>query len=337
MTCSQNVRHLQAGLDAEQHDDVGVGVRARVAAAELVRGPLDLAGPARRRGAPAGRLAVKSKNSSGSIVGERLGAPTARRGIRTRRGGGVAGVVPALERGDHDRSTAAPVAARSSAGGRSSCRVAPPRRRLEVERQRVDAVAQAGGLRAVGEDVAEVAAAAGAGDLDAAHAVADVLVGGDVGRRRPARRSSASPCPSRTSCRTRTARRRRRRRRTCRCPCCGRSSPVNAGSVPLLRSTSYCSGVSSARHSSSDFSTFSTMAARLRAETEASGGGGGWGGRSGARRGRHAGDDAVLASRCVEQHLALAAAPGGRGTGGSRASGACRTVNGTCDAQAAPA
>src|SRR5258708_24552276 len=30
--------------------------------------------------------------------------------------------------------------------------------------------------------------------------------------------------------------------------------PVNAGSVPLRRNTSYCSGVSSSRHSVSDFS-----------------------------------------------------------------------------------
>ena len=42
----------------------------------------------------------------------------------------------------------------------------------EGERGGVDAVAQAGGTGAVGEDVAEVASAAGAGDLDAAHAEA---------------------------------------------------------------------------------------------------------------------------------------------------------------------
>ena len=46
----------------------------------------------------------------------------------------------------------------------------------EVERGGVDAVAQAGGTRAVGEDVAEVPATTGAGDLDAPHAVAPVLV-----------------------------------------------------------------------------------------------------------------------------------------------------------------
>ena len=43
-----------------------------------------------------------------------------------------------------------------------------------VQRQRVDAVAQAGGQRAVGEDVAEVGVADGAGGFDALHAVAGV-------------------------------------------------------------------------------------------------------------------------------------------------------------------
>jgi len=46
----------------------------------------------------------------------------------------------------------------------------------EGERGRVDAVAQACGPGAVREDVAEMAAAAGAGDLDAAHTVTQVLV-----------------------------------------------------------------------------------------------------------------------------------------------------------------
>ena len=46
----------------------------------------------------------------------------------------------------------------------------------EGERGGVDAVAQAGGAGTVGEDVAEMAAAAGAGDLDAPHAEAQVLV-----------------------------------------------------------------------------------------------------------------------------------------------------------------
>src|SRR4026208_1149179 len=36
--------------------------------------------------------------------------------------------------------------------------------------------------------------------------------------------------------------------------------PVNAGSVPLRRNTSYCSGVSSSRHSASVFSAESAMA-----------------------------------------------------------------------------
>ena len=44
------------------------------------------------------------------------------------------------------------------------------------KRSRVDAVAKAGGLGAVGEDVAEVAAAACTSDLNAAHSVAQVLV-----------------------------------------------------------------------------------------------------------------------------------------------------------------
>jgi len=46
------------------------------------------------------------------------------------------------------------------------------------ERQRggVDAVTQAGGVGAVGEDMTQVAAAAGAGDLDAPHAVAQVFM-----------------------------------------------------------------------------------------------------------------------------------------------------------------
>ena len=42
------------------------------------------------------------------------------------------------------------------------------------QRQRVDAVAQAAGLRAVGEDVAEVGIADGTGGFDALHAVAGV-------------------------------------------------------------------------------------------------------------------------------------------------------------------
>ena len=55
------------------------------------------------------------------------------------------------------------------------------RRRLffglfEGERGGVDAVAEAGGTRAVGEDVAQVAAAAGAGDFNPAHAEGVVFV-----------------------------------------------------------------------------------------------------------------------------------------------------------------
>ena len=59
--------------------------------------------------------------------------------------------------------------------------------RRELQRHRVDAVAQAGGRRAVGEDVALVAAAAGAEDLGAHHAVAGVALFTQVIRRRRAR------------------------------------------------------------------------------------------------------------------------------------------------------
>ena len=100
--------------------------------------------------------------------------------------------------------------------------------------QRVDAVAQAGGLRAVGEHVAEVAAAAGAGDLDAAHAVAEVLVGLDAGRPRPAPRSSASPSRSRTWCRRRTARRPQPPHTYMPVALLWRSSPVNGALGALL-------------------------------------------------------------------------------------------------------
>src|SRR5665213_835192 len=48
--------------------------------------------------------------------------------------------------------------------------------RLELQRQRVHAVAQTGGRRTVGEHVAEVAATAGAGDLGPAHAERRVVV-----------------------------------------------------------------------------------------------------------------------------------------------------------------
>jgi len=46
----------------------------------------------------------------------------------------------------------------------------------EAERGGIDAVAQAGGARTIGEDVAKMAAAAGTGDFNAPHAVAPVLV-----------------------------------------------------------------------------------------------------------------------------------------------------------------
>ena len=56
--------------------------------------------------------------------------------------------------------------------------------RLEVHRLAVDAVAQAGGRRAVREDMAEMAAAIGAMDLDAVHAVAAILRGADSALKR---------------------------------------------------------------------------------------------------------------------------------------------------------
>src|ERR1035437_9141962 len=47
---------------------------------------------------------------------------------------------------------------------------------FEGQRGGVDAIAQAGGAGAIGEDVAQVGVAAGTGDLDAAHAEARVFV-----------------------------------------------------------------------------------------------------------------------------------------------------------------
>src|SRR5690606_6757079 len=64
-------------------------------------------------------------------------------------------------------------------GGAGRCRYAPTGAssevlRLEVQRDAVHAVAQARGAGAVREDMAEMAGAAGAAYLDAAHAVAGV-------------------------------------------------------------------------------------------------------------------------------------------------------------------
>src|SRR5579864_1542819 len=50
----------------------------------------------------------------------------------------------------------------------------------ELQRDRVDAIAQPGRRRAVGEDVALVAVAAGAAGLDPDHAVADIAHGDHV-------------------------------------------------------------------------------------------------------------------------------------------------------------
>ena len=109
----------------------------------------------------------------------------------------------------------------------ASARLRP--RRMEHQRKAVHAVAQAGRLRTVVEDVAEMAAAAAA-----------VHFGAQSCRRcgprwcrprsRAAGRSSASRCRSRTWSRRRTAAGRSRRRR--RCPC---DAPSAAGSSPGAR------------------------------------------------------------------------------------------------------
>src|ERR1035438_6840341 len=62
---------------------------------------------------------------------------------------------------------------------------------FEGERSGIDAVAQAGGTRSVGKDVAQMAAAVGAGNLDAAHAQVPVLVLGND--RRVGRQQKAGP------------------------------------------------------------------------------------------------------------------------------------------------
>ena len=93
-------------------------------------------------------------------------------------------------------------------------------KRLERHGHAVHAVAQAGRLRAVIEDVAEMAAAAAAMHGRAHHA--ERRVARLCRRRCPAApRSSASRCRCRTSSSTRTGRDRSRRRRSCprRCSC----------------------------------------------------------------------------------------------------------------------
>ena len=55
--------------------------------------------------------------------------------------------------------------------------------RFEIKRSGVDAIAEAGGAGAVGEDVAEVGVALGAAHFDAAHAVAGVFDGAQGGVR----------------------------------------------------------------------------------------------------------------------------------------------------------
>ncbi len=122
---------------------------------------------------------------------------------------------------------------------------------LEVKGARVDAVALAGGPGPVTEDVPQVRPAAPAAHLGADHPVADVAVGlhrlgdGRLGEAGPARLGVELG-------RRRTGPLRTRRSGTCR----RRGSPSTSGdarSVPALRSTWNCSGVSSWRHSSSVF------------------------------------------------------------------------------------
>ena len=94
---------------------------------------------------------------------------------------------------------------------RACTRARPPRRRrrsrrrkspdrAEVERAGVDAVTLPGRRRAVVEHVAEVAAAALAEHLGAGHEQSCGRSASRRSRRPPARRSSASRCPSRTWC-----------------------------------------------------------------------------------------------------------------------------------------
>ncbi len=121
---------------------------------------------------------------------------------------------PEEERDRHDLGRAF-----SCAAGRGPAqrrwRANSGRRRRELQRQPVHAVAQARGLGAVGEDVAEVAAAAAAMDFRAR--VAEQGVGGSRPPRcRAAGRSSASRCRSHTWSLHRTAAGRSRRRRRCR-------------------------------------------------------------------------------------------------------------------------
>ena len=123
-------------------------------------------------------------------------------------------------------------------------------RLVEVERQAVHAVALAGGLRAVGEDVAEVRAAAPAAHLGADHAVGAVLDQLDgVG---DLRLVEARPAAARLELRRRveqlgTA----RRARYVPSSWLLTYSPLHGRSVPASRSTWYCSGVSRSRHSAS--------------------------------------------------------------------------------------
>ena len=122
----------------------------------------------------------------------------------------------------------------------------------QLERRRVDAVAQAGRVRAVLEDVAQVAAARRAHRLGPLHEERTVGFGLDRGLDRPGAKKLGQPVPDSNLVSDRNSPARRSRRS-------GRSLPgarptarrVKARSVPFWRRTRYCSGVSSARHSAS--------------------------------------------------------------------------------------
>ena len=127
----------------------------------------------------AAHVAALGARHAGADLEPVLGAPEAAAGeVRGHGGGGHGGVL--LRR----------IGARGCGGlaARQAGRVLGERvggqRALVVELERggVEAVAQAGGLRAVLEDVAEVRAAAGAVDLVAHHAVAVVALRADVHR-----------------------------------------------------------------------------------------------------------------------------------------------------------
>ncbi len=128
-------------------------------------------------------------------------------------------------------------------------------RRDELHGSPVHAVAQARGLRAVVEDVAEVRVAAAAHAPRCARRRSSGPPPSSRSSARSAARSSASRCPSRTSCRRRRGA--GRSTRTVYVPFAWLSQfgPVNARSVPFFRVTWNCSGVRSFFHSASVLTT----------------------------------------------------------------------------------